>query len=840
MGGICRMGGFVMRSWNRMLFAGLILVGACNASHAAEYCVGTVAELNTALNDAASASSELFTTTVKLKTGTYNVSGTRFTLPNQAFFHALELLGGYNSDCSARVINPDNTILDANGASDFYFRPLNELLVEGIRFQNIGGSHTVDIWSAADDVPVSVRNNAFVGVGSFNVTGNDPDGDSVSGGAMKFVNNRVHGYPGFASVSAVYFADWSSIRFTGNTIADNQGEHGLYVCSSSSIWILDNIGWNNNGDDFRVYADCGDTDPGEARLRANLYQNVTYIPVSDSGENLVGVDPQFINPAAGNYRIQVTSPAVNTGVVSSSMASVDLAGNTRVVGSTVDMGAYETTVDDTIPLTLVVTNTSDSGPGSLRQAILDANTNEDFSYIDFNIPGNCPRVIVPASNLPTITNGVRINGWTQPESAPNTRTKGYNGVYCILLAGGGERSTGLQFGGTSTEQFWLQGLAFSGFSASGGTGSALLMTGGSGNLIWGNQFGGELNTANGTLMLPPNDTNIKLTSLSQSVVGGDLPAQRNVIADANGAGVLVDSFQFFASTGNEIIDNLIGSVGLEIEPYGNLTGIILRTSGNTVRNNTILNSDQDGLLMDVAAASDNIIQGNRIGIRDTLCFGTLCLGGPAGNGRDGINLFFGPHDNIIYNNVIKNNISRGVSIGSSAGGTSLRNWLVGNSLYANGAQGTFFNSYNGADNDADPAQQNMANRGLNYPVITRAYGGTRKGWVQGTLASTNGNYSIDLFSSAAPDAGFPRGEGEFFHRSAYGVSINNAPSGQNGNTSFRLSFPVAPISSLAGRVITVTAADFDGNTSEYSAPVAYECDVIFSHNLDDTLGDRCP
>lgn len=488
-----------------------------------------------------------------------------------------------------------------------------------------------------------------------------------------------------------------------------------------------------------------------------------------------------------------------------------------------------------------VTTPANSGAGSLRQAIIDANTNADFSYIDFNIPGACPRVIAPTSaDLPAITNGVRIDGWTQPGSSANTRTAGDNATRCIVLAGGNGRTTGLRFSGGSNEQFWLQGLAFSGFNPASGDGEALRMVGGFGNLIWGNQFGGTLSSGAGNLVLQPSETNIVLTGFSSSTVGGDLPSQRNVIADADGPGVLVTSDTFFSSTGNEIINNLIGSYGLELTANGNLTGITIRTADNTARGNTIINNDQDGVRMDVAAAGNNLIQANRIGIADTICLGDFCFGGAAANGTNGINLFFGPHDNIVYDNVIKFNSNVGISIGSSTGGASLRNWLVGNELYGNGAQGTFFNVYNGADNDAAASNQDMANRGLNYPVITRAYGGTRKGWVEGSLASTNGNYSIDVFTSTAPDAGFPRGEAEFFHRSFYGVSINNAPSGQNGNTSFKASFPVAPITSLAGRVVTVTAADFDGNTSELSAPVTYLCDVIYSHNMDDTLGDRCP
>src|SRR5205085_10374277 len=51
--------------------------------------------------------------------------------------------------------------------------------------------------------------------------------------------------------------------------------------------------------------------------------------------------------------------------------------------------------------TLVVTNTSDAGAGSLRQAILDANAYGGPDTIDFAIPGTGTRTITSASALPT-------------------------------------------------------------------------------------------------------------------------------------------------------------------------------------------------------------------------------------------------------------------------------------------------------------------------------------------------------------------------------------------------------------------------------------------------------
>src|SRR3954453_17447125 len=69
-----------------------------------------------------------------------------------------------------------------------------------------------------------------------------------------------------------------------------------------------------------------------------------------------------------------------------------------------------------------VTSAADSGAGSLRQAILDANANPGVDMIQFNIPTTDPGFdpatgsfsIRLTSALPGITDPVTIDGTTQP------------------------------------------------------------------------------------------------------------------------------------------------------------------------------------------------------------------------------------------------------------------------------------------------------------------------------------------------------------------------------------------------------------------------------------------
>lgn len=69
---------------------------------------------------------------------------------------------------------------------------------------------------------------------------------------------------------------------------------------------------------------------------------------------------------------------------------------------------------------LTVTNTNDEGAGSLRQAMLSANANAGADVIAFDIPGGGVHTITPNSALPTVTDTVTIDGYTQPGASANT------------------------------------------------------------------------------------------------------------------------------------------------------------------------------------------------------------------------------------------------------------------------------------------------------------------------------------------------------------------------------------------------------------------------------------
>src|SRR5580765_8337726 len=81
-----------------------------------------------------------------------------------------------------------------------------------------------------------------------------------------------------------------------------------------------------------------------------------------------------------------------------------------------------------------VTSTADSGGGTLRAAIIAANTAGVAASIDFGIVG-CGGVctISLASPLPSIDVPLTIDGYTQPGASANTLAIGNDAVILISL-----------------------------------------------------------------------------------------------------------------------------------------------------------------------------------------------------------------------------------------------------------------------------------------------------------------------------------------------------------------------------------------------------------------------
>ena len=256
--------------------------------------------------------------------------------------------------------------------------------------------------------------------------------------------------------------------------------------------------------------------------------------------------------------------------------------------------------------TYTVTTTADSGPGSLRQVILDANANPGADTITFAIGASgSQQTIQPTSALPTITDPVTIDGWSQGGS-------GYTGPPLIelngALAGSSVNGLNITSGGSV-----VRGLVVNGFAIGGSASGIRLQTGGD-NWIYGNyigtNFAGDTRVANTRGIWI--DGGSSHNRIGTNADGINDTAERNVIS----ANVEQNIWIYQpATTGNKIMGNYIGLNAAGITAVGTnnqtvaATGILVQEASYTV-----IGTDGDG---QGDALEGNVISGSILNINLT-------------------------------------------------------------------------------------------------------------------------------------------------------------------------------------------------------------------------------
>ena len=142
------------------------------------------------------------------------------------------------------------------------------------------------------------------------------------------------------------------------------------------------------------------------------------------GQRLIG---HFTGHAAPATSQLFMNEAVTAGEFITALAT-DAQGNTSEFSACTEVDGASA---------LLVSNTNDSGAGSLRSAIEAANGGSGQQAISFNLTGQGPHVIQPLTPLPVISAPMTIDGYTQPGSSPNTLAAGTNAVIAIELRGPG-------------------------------------------------------------------------------------------------------------------------------------------------------------------------------------------------------------------------------------------------------------------------------------------------------------------------------------------------------------------------------------------------------------------
>jgi len=331
---------------------------------------------------------------------------------------------------------------------------------------------------------------------------------------------------------------------------------------------------------------------------------------------------------------------------------------------------------------------------------------------------------------------------------------------------------------------------------SGNLGNGISIDTSSGSVVAGNRIG--LNEA-GTMAIPNHGHGIAMIDADSNVIGNLNVESGNYIAGNDSAGIAILGS---LAQQNRLLVNFLGT-----SVAGNQTGVLIRDgSHNTIGGissgylNFIMNNLENGVTI---VGDSNRVEMNVISQNGS-------SSSPPGTGhgivvRGNGNIIGRAPDSTIGSgpdiNIIKENRGSGIRIDSGSG-----NAIWSNSIYSNDSLGIDLSPSGVTKNDT--LDSDSGPNGLqNFPLVDslQVIGTTTR--VFGRLESKpSESFKIDFYTNEQCDQSL-YGEGKTWHQLALTTT------GANGTGSFVVDLPVVLDTN---RVLTMTATDLNGNTSEFS------------------------
>lgn len=785
---------------NSIVFALLLLITSSAVYARTDYCVGTVAELQSAIN---AAESDGDSSVITLRPGSY-VLPTDFNYSQSLLISegALTLRGGaIGSNCIGTVPGVEGTRIAGLFALTFLQRR-GEITIQDITFADVDVRIT-KLALATD----AVRVQRVLMLSALLVV-NAPSSDVIVRESVFKNGADLFGVPDFGLL----------INAIQSNASDPEGN--VQLINISVLDALAQVRGTNRLTPVRVSNSIFVRTGAELESSANL---IVRNSRSNSIQMLAGATLTASNvitaaPALNSrYQPLSTSPMLDRGIsaVFDGLPLVDVYGEARVVGASVDIGAAESPSDSNG--IVVVDTTASSGDGSLAAAVAFANADSAPNTIRFAIPGSsCPKRIVRTSAL-TINDGLVIDGYSQPGSVRPSSGPVFNGEPCILLDGNNGTHHGIVTGSAlaaNNESLAIRGIAFEDFD------NALFLSEGGDHVVQGNQFGGSIGSS--STVMAGNTRAILIGGAGLSLIGGTDPSQGNLIVGSSSSGIQI------SSDDNLVVGNQIGfdGSGIASSAATNARGININGRGNRILSNRIRGNFGDGI--SVVGGVGNEFRSNAIG------------GSPA-NGGNGITLSGDANDNQIGpDNFLVANAS-GIRIGTTAGG---KNTIFRNSIFLNTNLGIDLADAGVTPNDNDGGVCNIttgcpSNNDQNYPTLSSAPYRAATALipasqrVAGDLRSLvrSDPYRIEFYRSGSCSAsGF--GEGATY-LDAIELTIGNSGFCSANNCTRAFNVAIDPGNVSIGDVITATATASNGDSSEFSACITVTAsDLIFADGFE--------